>query len=66
MKVTYQVETLQDLNRLIVEKKSVYCPFYHAFKKPRPAAWMINLAGYLLLQLFQSGMFVYQPKTRRK
>lgn len=55
------VTTLEELDALRREKRSVFCAKEHCLKGPLPAAWVINLSGCLLLHLFTSGMQVY-PK----
>ena len=60
-----EVHDLYDLDLLAQEHRSVYCPTLHCWKKPRPAAFVINLQGKVLLQLFQAGMYVYEKEAER-
>jgi len=57
-----KVETLAQLQKLALEKKSVTCPEFHCFSGRIPAAFAINFQGTLLLQLFNEGMYVYKRK----
>lgn len=63
-----KIETLADLEDCALKRQSVYADGNRAFYLPRPAAFVINLQGRLLLNLFRSGLYVYEPKTtnRRK
>ena len=54
-----KVTGLYFLELLVEYKKSVVCPNAHAWRKPHPAAFMINLPGVQLLRLFEGGMYVY-------
>ena len=54
-----KIENLKQLNRLVILRRSVFVPNSVVWNKPRPAAWMINLSGTVLLKLFDVGMFVY-------
>lgn len=61
---TERVETLERLRQLIDEKRAVVVPSSYSFGKPRPAAFMLNMAGSVLLGLFRRGMYVYEkPKA---
>ena len=59
-----QVKNLQFLRALALSRKSVYVPKSPVFRKPRPAAWIINLQGTVLVRLFEMGMFVYEPQKK--
>ena len=59
-----RVNSLSQLRNLISDKKSVFCPNTFAWKKPRPAAFMINLSGTTILVCFLSGMYVYEKKFK--
>lgn len=61
-----QVKTLSGLRKLVDEKKSVFCPKSPCFTGPRPAAFIINLQGSILLNLFKSGMYEYQKQEVKK
>lgn len=55
-----RVTTLAELALLSEAKRSVICPKHPAWNRPRPAAWMIQLPGAMLLGLFAAGMYVYE------
>lgn len=56
-----KVESLTHLKRLAQEKKAVVCPKHPAWAKPHPAAFVINLSGFMLENIFGLGLFVYLP-----
>lgn len=60
-----KITTLGDLYELAVSKRSVVCPASHAFSKPKPAGFIINLPGSVIFNLFLSGMFLYEKKGKR-
>ncbi len=60
-------EIINDLYALSIavdNKQSVYVPKSHAFLKPKPAAFIINLSGAILLRLFRTGMYVYEKQNK--
>lgn len=55
-----QVMNLAHLETLTEYKRAVVVPDHPAWRKPKPAAVMINLPGATLLKLFRMGMFLYE------
>lgn len=55
-----KIINLRQLRKLMDEKKSVICPSTRAWCGHIPAAFMINQPGITLVQLFNTGMFVYE------
>ena len=64
VKKTGLVTTLRELAALTAAHRSIVVPTHDAYKKPTPAAWMMNLSGLTLLTLFVSGMYVYEKKPK--
>ena len=60
------VRTLEYLRYLALNRKAVYVPTHGAYRNPRPAAWIINLQGTVLVRLFEKGMFVYEPQNKKE
>ena len=58
-----RVETLEDLRRLALEKRSV---IYGRLDTRQPAGFVLHFQGSRLLQLFNSGMYVYIPRAMRQ
>lgn len=54
-----QIKTLNELMEAVSNKKAVIVPNSRPWDKPKPASFMINLAGIVLLRLFGIGMFIY-------
>jgi hypothetical protein len=61
-----RVLTLEQLHRLALERKCVFCPHARCFQMRTPAAWMMNLQALTVLQLIRSGMFEYVPAKTPK
>lgn len=62
-----QVQSLEDLAMLARSKKSVYTPGSPGgMPKPLPAAFVINMTGHRIAQLFRVGLYVYEPQSRQK
>ncbi len=57
-----QIITLEGLNEAADKRQSVVCPKDRCWNRPKPARFVINLSGAVLLRLFNSGMFIYTPK----
>lgn len=58
-----RVTTLDGLSYLASEKRAVFCPgSAGAWIMPRPAAWVIQLPGAMLLNMMSCGMYVYEKK----
>lgn len=60
-----RIKTLEDLVLARNEKRSVVCPEMHCFKEPSPAAFVINYTGEIIHRLISSGLYIYEPKTKR-
>ena len=60
-----RVDNLKTLNALVCAKRSVVCPAWAAWKKPKPAAVVMNLQGGVLLRMFRSGLYLYEPKGKK-
>lgn len=58
------VHSLRELHSLALGRRSVVVPSSRGFGKPRPAAFMINLPGMILLDLFQKGMYLYKKEPK--
>ena len=54
-----QILSLKDLKKAVDEKRAVTVPGSPCFKGPIPAAFMINLQGTTLLNLFNMGMYIF-------
>lgn len=58
-----RVFNLRQLRQAVQEKRGVIVPTSHAWRKPKPAAVLINQSGTVLLQLFYLGMFIYEKDS---
>jgi hypothetical protein len=58
-----KVTTLDKLHRLSLQRKSVITLTGMFSHRPFPAAFVINLNGHTLHQLFKQGMYVYEKKN---
>lgn len=63
--MSQQIKTLEELQAAALAKRSVVIPQGRFLPGPRPAAFVLNMAGCVLLRMFQSGMYIY-TKTESK
>jgi len=61
-----QIHTLADLAAARDSKQSVFCPTLRSFAKARPAAFIINYSGSIILMMLKSGLFVYNKPSPSK
>lgn len=59
-----QVMSLIELDALVRLKKSVTVPSYVGFVRPRPAAFVINMAGAVILRMLRQGMFIHEKEPK--
>ena len=65
MKLGRKIRTLEDLRDVVSSRRSVVVPEYRVWDKPRPAAFVINLSGQILLSLMNKGMYVYESEESK-
>lgn len=53
-----RITTLEELERAAHNKRAVYSTTFASW--PRPAAFVLNYAGSVLLSLFRRGLFIYK------
>ncbi len=58
--MTTQVKTLEHLEILSAMGRAVVLPQPPCWSKPRPAAFVINLPGAVILRMILAGLFVYE------
>jgi len=57
---------VRDLKLLSEFRMAVVCPSLICWAKPKPAAFMINLPGHVLANLFTAGIYVYEKQKPSK
>jgi hypothetical protein len=55
-----QMFTLSDLILAAEDKESVVCPASYSWRKPKPAAVVINLSGLIIYRLLNRGIYIYE------
>jgi len=63
---TQRIDTLEKLVAARWGRRAVICPSSYTFRKPKPAAFMIQLSGEILRRLMRDGMFIYESKKPNK
>ena len=58
-----RIESLAALESARRNRRAVICPSLRCFSKPKPAAFIINLSGEIILRLMEAGMFLYEKET---
>jgi len=61
-----QVKKLEQLAYLSKMKRSVVCPSFKPWSKPKPAAFILSLQARTVHYLIQRGLYVYAPKEKPK
>ena len=59
-----RVTSLQRLCELAHEKKSVIVDGI-CWLKPKPAAFIVNMSGFLINQFIEAGMYVYEKEKKQ-
>lgn len=65
MNKPHRISGLYELESMAKAKKAVVVPGSSGFEKPKPAAFIINLSGAVLLRLFRMGVYLYTPKVKK-
>ena len=60
-----RVRSLSDLVVFAENHYAIVTP-HGCFRRPCPAAWVLNMTGGVIHRLIQSGMFVYEPKPKEE
>ena len=55
------ITNLEGLQWAVLRHRAVVCPKSVGFVRPRPAAFVINMSGDVLLRMFKLGMYLH-PK----
>lgn len=59
-----QITSLEDLSAARDQKRAVSC---HGWSMgARPAAFVMNLSGEIILRMIRGGLFIHIPEKRRK
>jgi len=62
-----QIRSLAQLQDAADDRKSVIClSRFRGFAKPKPASVVINLQGRMLLEMIDSGMYVYISDGKKR
>jgi len=65
MKKGKRITTLRQLQDAALTRRSVICPWSPCWNKPRPAAFVINLQGHVLVRMLERGMYLYAAKANK-
>ena len=65
METGRQIYNLEDLMKAVKSKRAVVCPDSRSWAGPRPATFMINQQGGILLKLFKAGMYLFLLKPEK-
>ena len=58
-----RIFTLTDLVYAAETRRSVVCPNWAGWNKPKPASFVINLTGFILNRMLLDGIYIYEkPK----
>ena len=65
MEAGQQIYSLEDLFGAMKEKKAIVTPALWLWRKPKPAAFIINLSGIIILDMITKGMFIYKKEVEQ-
>lgn len=60
-----RIYSLMDLSEAVKNKQAVVIPELWLWRKPRPAAFVINLSGAIILNMINKGMFIYKKEVEK-
>jgi hypothetical protein len=60
-----KVESLWQLSKAVEARKSVVVPTWSPFSKRRPAAFVMNLQGTVIMQMLNAGMYIYEKPENK-
>lgn len=56
------IVSLEGLKQAATRRQAVYIPSSPCWYRPRPAAFVLNQQGAVLLKLIKAGMFIYKKE----
>ena len=60
-----RIKTLWQLQRAAWDKKSVFCPESGSYCIPKPAAWVLNYSGTVLINLMLNRrLYIYKTEVK--
>lgn len=57
-----RIYDLEGLSIAAQNRRSVVVPTWGGFMKPRPAVFVFNMIGSILIRMFASGMYIYEKE----
>jgi len=57
-----KITSLARLRELAIEKRSITTNWASPHFKCKPAAFVLNMTGSIILRMIESGMYVYEKK----
>lgn len=66
--MSQKITTLQELYEAKEARRSVYTPNerFGPLVQRKPAAFVLNMSGTIILKLIKSGLYTYEPKSKRE
>ena len=59
-----KIESLQRLSELAQEKRAVFQKVRGPIMHPKPAAFVLNMNGSMILRFIEAGLYVYEKKEK--
>ena len=57
-----QIKTLQALGRAANHRRSVICPAFRGLRRPKPAKFVLQMTGEMILRMLDKGLFLYEKR----
>ncbi len=55
-----QIKTLDGLMKAVTDRRAVIVPSSMIFRRPRPAAVVVNMQARIVYNMIRVGMFIYK------
>jgi len=60
-----RINGLEELQQAALNRRAVVIPHSWVWRKPKPAAVIINLPGSVLIRLFNMGIYLYEKQINK-
>lgn len=60
-----KITTLDELMGAALLKMAVVVPSSHCFRRPLPAAFIINMQAAIVYRMIKDGMYIYERRTKK-
>jgi hypothetical protein len=62
----HKINTIKELKEVADNRKSIIIPKSRVWNMPKPASFLIQLPGIILVKLLEQGIYIYQAKKKEE